>query len=443
MKSFCLIILALMTTVSDSNNTLRTQSLSHSRQTRKIGSSEREEHRQKVPASSGIAFEEFKSAQQQQHLVLHLPEGGFASSSQQVVHQQHEFASSASPIAHCYLIDQQQQQQQQPTLFSAHSPSDTQQPQAQAVPVQLLNLSDGTAAFIPVNGAAIPSSSFIQLGDDNRHLLQTSDGQTIELVPADGFRFTDEVQSAKDLSPEGSSSCGSFHQLGHYPTTALFTAAEAFSPQQVEPVYVNEKQYARILKRRAARAKLEMEGRIPKQRRKYLHESRHRHAQNRARRAGGKFDSGQPRTASAASIQWAEGGGDPEGFKKEGSDLDQSVMSGYVGIKFCPECNNMLYPREDKQIRRLMYVCRNCEHSEPAENPCIYVNKLTHEVDELTQIVADVIHDPTLPKTEEHPCPKCKHLESVFFQAQSRRAEEEMRLYYVCTNAQCTHRWTD
>lgn len=51
-----------------------------------------------------------------------------------------------------------------------------------------------------------------------------------------------------------------------------------------------------------------------------------------------------------------------------------------------------------------------------ADNQCIYVNKITHEVDELTQIVSDVIHDPTLPRTEDHPCPKCGHREAVFFQ---------------------------
>jgi DNA-directed RNA polymerase subunit M/transcription elongation factor TFIIS len=39
-----------------------------------------------------------------------------------------------------------------------------------------------------------------------------------------------------------------------------------------------------------------------------------------------------------------------------------------------------------------------------------------HEVDELTNIVPDVIGDPTLPRSEDHPCPKCKHREAVFFQ---------------------------
>jgi len=121
----------------------------------------------------------------------------------------------------------------------------------------------------------------------------------------------------------------------------------------------------------------------------------------------------------------------------------KSEGPGFIGIKFCQECNNMLYPKEDKENRRLLYVCRNCDFKQEAENPCIYVNKIQHEVDELTQIIGDVIADPTLPRTEDHPCPKCGHKEAVFFQSQARRAEEGMRLYYVCTLPHCMHRWTE
>ncbi|EFA05226.1 DNA-directed RNA polymerase II subunit RPB9 [Tribolium madens] len=116
---------------------------------------------------------------------------------------------------------------------------------------------------------------------------------------------------------------------------------------------------------------------------------------------------------------------------------------GFVGIRFCQECNNMLYPKEDKENKILLYACRNCDYKQHADSKCIYVNKIMHEIDELTHIVPDVISDPTLPRTEDHHCPECNHREAVFFQAQTRRAEEEMRLYYVCTNPMCAHRWTE
>lgn len=49
----------------------------------------------------------------------------------------------------------------------------------------------------------------------------------------------------------------------------------------------------------------------------------------------------------------------------------------------------MLYPKEDKENKILLYACRNCDYKQHADSKCIYVNKIMHEIEYVLATIAN------------------------------------------------------
>jgi DNA-directed RNA polymerase II subunit RPB9 len=110
---------------------------------------------------------------------------------------------------------------------------------------------------------------------------------------------------------------------------------------------------------------------------------------------------------------------------------DRKKPAEQITFRFCSECSNMLYPKEDEVDRKLMFTCRTCNFSEEATSSCIFRNAMNNAAGETAGVTQDVGSDPTLPRAKRT-CPACNHDEAVFFQSQQRSAETGMKLFYVC-----------
>ncbi|KAG9259116.1 uncharacterized protein F5Z01DRAFT_642355 [Emericellopsis atlantica] len=112
---------------------------------------------------------------------------------------------------------------------------------------------------------------------------------------------------------------------------------------------------------------------------------------------------------------------------------DGAEKNQQVTFRFCSECSNMLYPKEDEDSHKLQFTCRTCFYTEDAQTTCVFRNVLNQSAGETAGVTHDVASDPTLPRSNKA-CAKCGGEESVFFQSQQRSADTGMKLFYVCCN---------
>lgn len=78
------------------------------------------------------------------------------------------------------------------------------------------------------------------------------------------------------------------------------------------------------------------------------------------------------------------------------ADEDTGKNLEQITFRFCLECSNMLYPKEDEESHKLQFTCRTCQYTEEATSTCVFRNVMNNAVGETAGVTQDVGSDPTV-----------------------------------------------
>merc|ERR1711874_380690 len=113
-------------------------------------------------------------------------------------------------------------------------------------------------------------------------------------------------------------------------------------------------------------------------------------------------------------------------------------------IRFCKECNNMLYPRDCAGKLGFFCIASGCNHYTVIDKPdCEIQNLVSYKnfsKEENNDICFEYIEDLTMQRDYDTPCDKCGHKESVFYMDDN-IDQSQVLLMHICTAPNCYHHW--